>query len=60
MLDYSVLSEVERNEMLAASKQSIQIINSSIFKINHILSFNQKEGYFNFYKKQSVQNNHFN
>ena len=53
MLDYSVLSEVERNEMLAASKQSIQIINSTIFKINHKLSFNQKDGYFDFYKRNN-------
>jgi response regulator of citrate/malate metabolism len=30
MLDYSVLSEVERNEMLAASKQSIQMISPSV------------------------------
>lgn len=53
MLDYSVLSDVERNEMLAASKQSIQIINSTIFKINHKLSFNQKDGYFDFYKRSN-------
>ncbi len=51
MLDNVLISENERNEMIAASRQSIQVINSTIFKINHKLSFNQTDGYFDFYKK---------
>lgn len=51
MLDNVEISEKERNEMIAASRHSIQVINSTIFKINHKLSFNQTDGYFNFYKK---------
>lgn len=51
MLDNAHISEKERDEMIAASRQSIQVINSTIFKINHKLSFNQTDGYFDFYKK---------
>jgi CheY-like chemotaxis protein len=51
MLDNAQISDKERNEMIAASRHSIQVINSTIFKINHKLSFNQTDGYFNFYKK---------
>lgn len=51
MLDNGEISESERLEMIAASRQSIQVINSTIFKINHKLSFNQSDGYFNFYKR---------
>lgn len=51
MLDNVQISEKERNEMIAASRHSIQVINSTIFKINHKLSFNQTDGYFDFYKK---------
>ncbi|MDP3393400.1 response regulator [Sediminibacterium sp.] len=51
MLDNIQISEKERNEMIAASRHSIQVINSTIFKINHKLSFNQTDGYFDFYKK---------
>lgn len=51
MIDNVQISEKERNEMIAASRHSIQVINSTIFKINHKLSFNQTDGYFDFYKK---------
>ena len=51
MLDNVQISEKERNEMIVASRHSIQVINSTIFKINHKLSFNQTDGYFDFYKK---------
>lgn len=51
MIDDVNISEKERNEMIAASRHSIQVINSTIFKINHKLSFNQTDGYFDFYKK---------
>lgn len=51
MLDNIHVSKKERNEMIAASRLSIQVINSTIFKINHKLSFNQTDGYFDFYKK---------
>lgn len=51
MIDNVHISEKERNEMIAASRHSIQVINSTIFKINHKLSFNQTDGYFDFYKK---------
>lgn len=51
MLDNAQISEKERNEMIAESRHSVQVINSTIFKINHKLSFNQTDGYFDFYKK---------
>jgi len=51
MLDNPEVNLKERNEMISAARKSIQVINSTIFKINHKLSFNQTDGYFNFYKR---------
>lgn len=51
MLDNPEINLKERNEMISAARKSIQVINSTIFKINHKLSFNQTDGYFNFYKR---------
>lgn len=51
MLDNPEVNLKERNEMISAARKSIQVINSTIFKINHKLSFNQNDGYFNFYKR---------
>ena len=51
MLDNPQINLKERNDMIGAARKSIQVINSTIFKINHKLSFNQTDGYFNFYKR---------
>lgn len=51
MLDNPEINFKERNDMISAARKSIQVINSTIFKINHKLSFNQTDGYFNFYKR---------
>jgi PAS domain S-box-containing protein len=46
LVDNKFIDENERQVLLAEAKQSIQIINSSIFKINHKLSFNQNDSFF--------------
>lgn len=46
LIDNQFIDEKERQLLLLEAKQSIQIINSTIFKINHKLSFNQNDSYF--------------
>jgi CheY-like chemotaxis protein len=46
LIDNKFIDDNERQVLLAEAKQSIQIINSSIFKINHKLSFNQNDNFF--------------
>ncbi|MFV7878508.1 hypothetical protein, partial [Enterococcus faecium] len=36
----------ERLDLISEAKKSIQLINSAIFKLNHKLSFNQNDGFF--------------
>lgn len=50
MLDKDIVDELEKKELIEGARESIQIINSTIFKINHKLSFNQSDAYF---KKQN-------
>ncbi len=46
LIDNRFISDPERLELLAEAKKSIQIINSSIYKLNHKLSFNQNDDFF--------------
>jgi CheY-like chemotaxis protein len=46
LIDNQFIDDKERQLLLLEAKQSIQIINSTIFKINHKLSFNQNDSYF--------------
>lgn len=46
LIDNKFIDDNERQVLLTEAKQSIQIINSSIFKINHKLSFNQNDNFF--------------
>ncbi len=46
LIDNQFIDEKERQILLLEAKQSIQIINSTIFKINHKLSFNQNDSFF--------------
>lgn len=46
LMDNQFISDAERVDLIAEAKKSIQLINSSIFKLNHKLSFNQQDDYF--------------
>jgi len=46
LIDNQFIDDKERQLLLIEAKQSIQIINSTIFKINHKLSFNQNDSFF--------------
>lgn len=46
LLDNRFITEEERRDLIAGARQSIQLINSTIFKINHKLSFNQSDAFF--------------
>lgn len=46
LIDNKFIDENERQVLLDEAKHSIQIINSTIFKINHKLSFNQNDSFF--------------
>jgi len=46
LIDNQFIDEKERQILILEAKQSIQIINSTIFKINHKLSFNQNDSFF--------------
>jgi CheY-like chemotaxis protein len=46
LLDNRFITEEERRDLIAGARQSIQVINSTIFKINHKLSFNQSDAFF--------------
>lgn len=46
LIDNQFIDDKERQILLLEAKQSIQIINSTIFKINHKLSFNQNDSFF--------------
>ena len=51
LMDNKFISDTERIELIGEAKKSIQLINSSIFKLNHKLSFNQQDEYFNMNKE---------
>jgi len=46
LLDNKFITEAEKTDLINEAKKAIQIINSSIFKINHQLSFNQADEFF--------------
>jgi PAS domain S-box-containing protein len=46
LLDNRFITDAERLDLISEAKKSIQLINSSIFKLNHKLSFNQNDGFF--------------
>lgn len=46
LMDNRFITDAERSDLIAEAKKSIQIINSSIFKLNHKLSFNQNDEFF--------------
>lgn len=46
LMDNRFISDAERIDLIAEAKKSIQLINASIFKLNHKLSFNQHDEYF--------------
>lgn len=46
LLDNRFITEEERKDLITGARQSIQVINSTIFKINHKLSFNQSDAFF--------------
>ncbi len=46
LLDNRFITEEERRDLITGARQSIQVINSTIFKINHKLSFNQSDAFF--------------
>jgi CheY-like chemotaxis protein len=46
ILDKDIVSEIEKKELIEGARESIQIINNTIFKINHKLSFNQRDPFF--------------
>ncbi|HJV20708.1 MAG TPA: response regulator [Sediminibacterium sp.] len=46
LMDNRFITDTERSDLIAEAKKSIQIINSSIFKLNHKLSFNQNDDFF--------------
>lgn len=51
LMDNQFISAAERVELIGEAKKSIQLINSSIFKLNHKLSFNQQDEFFNMNKE---------
>lgn len=51
LMDNKFISDVERVDLIGEAKKSIQLINSSIFKLNHKLSFNQQDDFFNMNKE---------
>lgn len=51
LMDNKFISNSERVELIGEAKKSIQLINSSIFKLNHKLSFNQQDEFFNMKKE---------
>ncbi|MDP3392798.1 response regulator [Sediminibacterium sp.] len=51
LMDNKFISDTERVELIGEAKKSIQLINSSIFKLNHKLSFNQQDEFFNMNKE---------
>ncbi len=51
LMDNRFISDPERVELIAEAKKSIQLINSAIFKMNHKLSFNQQDEFFDMNKE---------
>lgn len=51
LMDNRFISDSERIELIAEAKKSIQLINSAIFKLNHKLSFNQQDEFFDMNKE---------
>lgn len=51
LMDNQFIADAERVDLIAEAKKSIQLINSSIFKLNHKLSFNQQDDYFDMTKE---------
>lgn len=47
LFDNKFITDAERIDLIKEAKKSIQIINSSIFKLNHKLSFSQTDDYYN-------------
>lgn len=46
LMDNRFITDIERVDLIAEAKKSIQLINSSIFRLNHKLSFNQNDQFF--------------
>ncbi len=46
LMDNRFITDVERIDLIKEAKKSIQLINSSIFRLNHKLSFNQNDDFF--------------
>ena len=57
LMDNRFISDTERIDLIAEAKKSIQLINTSIFKMNHKLSFNQHDEYYDI-NKTPVQYTH--
>lgn len=51
LFDNKFITDAERIDLIKEAKKSIQIINSSIFKLNHKLSFNQNDDFYNIYNE---------
>ncbi len=46
LMDNRFITDVERVDLIKEAKKSIQLINSAIFRLNHKLSFNQNDDFF--------------
>ncbi len=46
LMDNRFITDVERVDLINEAKKSIQLINSSIFRLNYKLSFNQNDDFF--------------
>lgn len=51
LMDNRFITDNERVDLISEAKKSIQLINSSIFRLNHKLSFNQHDDFFDMNKE---------
>jgi CheY-like chemotaxis protein len=56
ILDKDIVTEPDKKELIEGARESIQIINNTIFKINHKLSFNQRDPFFSPINKKKTVN----